>query len=213
MNTFSEPYARDDDLGSLEDVRDAIHQLEQSHSAKGVPLSGRIIQVVHFLPIISTLSSKRGSAIPSPPVTPEPPASPLSDSPLSTPVSLLPQPLWTLSSRSGHDALISGIRALSETHEQVLVGWTGDIRVGKDSQAVPIESLSHEDKKSLEDALTGFKHTESGENNTAPPPSRPEEEKSLAHKPVWLSNKTAHKHYEGYSKKSLLCNFVLHRLC
>ncbi|GJJ14983.1 hypothetical protein Clacol_009253 [Clathrus columnatus] len=201
MNTFSEPYTRDDELGSLDDIRDAIHRLEESHKTKGVPLSGRIIHVVHFLPIISTLTSKRGSALPSPPTTPEPPASPLANSPLSTPVSL--EPLWSLTPRSGHHALISGIRALSETHEQVLVGWTGDIQVGKDSQTVPIESLLDEDKKSLEEALAGYKHTDSDEDYTTPPLPSPEHEKPLTYKPVWLSNKTAHKHYEGYSKKTL----------
>lgn len=216
MNTFSEPHVRDDEFGSLDDIRDAIHHLEESHKSRGIPLSGRIIQLVHFLPVVSTLTSKRGSSIPSPPVTPEPPASPLSNSPLSTPISF--QPLWSLSPRSGHYALISGIRALSETHEQVLVGWTGDIRVGKDPQAVPIESLSDEDKKSLEDALASFKYTDSDEEYTTPlpPPPAPKSEKPLSYKPVWLSNKTAHKHYEGYSKKSTIAFFssfqAIHKL-
>lgn len=34
---------------------------------------------------------------------------------------------WKLVGRRGHTAMISGIRSLSSTHEQVIVAWTGDI--------------------------------------------------------------------------------------
>ena len=32
-----------------------------------------------------------------------------------------------MSNRQGHTAMISGIRSLSATHEQIIIGWTGDI--------------------------------------------------------------------------------------
>jgi hypothetical protein len=36
-------------------------------------------------------------------------------------------PRWSLSGRQGHTAMTSGIRSLSATHEQFIIGWTGDI--------------------------------------------------------------------------------------
>ncbi|RDB27027.1 Alpha,alpha-trehalose-phosphate synthase [UDP-forming] A [Hypsizygus marmoreus] len=36
-------------------------------------------------------------------------------------------PAWTLAPRYGHAAMISGIESLSSTHEQLIIGWTGDI--------------------------------------------------------------------------------------
>ncbi|KAF8524292.1 trehalose 6-phosphate phosphatase [Hysterangium stoloniferum] len=196
MNTFAEPYTRNEDAKSLEEVREAIHQLEESHKARGCALSGRIIQVTHYLPIIGTISNKSGSALPSPPITPELSASPLNDGLQDLPISL--QPLWTLSPRAGHDALVSGIRSLSATHEQVIVGWTGDIQAGKDGQAIPTDSLSDQDRRSYDKALAGYKNADSEEVNSSPP-----HEKPTSYKSVWLSDKVAHRHYEGYSKQTL----------
>ncbi|KAF8591323.1 glycosyltransferase family 20 protein [Ramaria rubella] len=189
MDTFSEPYTRQEDASSLEDVRAAVHQLEQAQMAKGVTLSGRIIHVVHYLPIISTLN-KTGSLLPSPPVTPPPSTPPSLDIPGSLP--LPTSPLWTLGPRSSHDAMVSGIRSLSSSHEQVLVGWTGDIEVGTEGQTVPTDSLTDADKAALEDALSQYKGNEL-EEGCKPP----------VYKPVWLKDKIAHEHYEGYCKHTL----------
>ncbi|KIJ25501.1 glycosyltransferase family 20 protein [Sphaerobolus stellatus SS14] len=199
IDTFSEPYARDEDKLSLTDVRDAVHQLEQAHKAKGTPLSGRIIQVTHYLPIIATFAgSKRGDGLPSPPVTPNPPASPTADpvpisSPdVTTPPAVATTPGWSVAHRSGHDAMVSGVKSLSDTHDQVLVGWTGDILSAKDNKVIHAEKLTDEDKQGLDEALKGYKeHTDE------------ERKGSTSYKPVWLADKIAHKHYEGYSKHTL----------
>ncbi len=34
---------------------------------------------------------------------------------------------WKLQARRGHTAMISGMRSLSSTHEQIVIAWTGDI--------------------------------------------------------------------------------------
>jgi len=49
--------------------------------------------------------------------------------------------------------MISGIRSLSTTHEQLIIGWTGDIETGTPGERVPTSSISQEDKDSLKDAL------------------------------------------------------------
>lgn len=38
-----------------------------------------------------------------------------------------PDVQWKLQARRGHTAMISGMRSLSSTHEQVVIAWTGDI--------------------------------------------------------------------------------------
>lgn len=190
MDTFSEPYTRLEDASSLQDVRAAVSQLEQAHGAKGVALSGRIVHVVHYLPVVSTFTNQSGSSLLSPPVTPEPRPSPADmDTPESLPEPM--KPLWTLGPRSGHAAMISGIRSLSSTHEQVIVGWTGDIEVGIDGQTIPTDSLTDTDRKTLEDALKQYQSSEHEEGA-----------KSMIYKAVWLKDKIAHAHYEGYCKQS-----------
>lgn len=190
MDTFSEPYTRQEDASSLEDVRATVSQLEQAHVAKGVALSGRIIHVVHYLPVVSTFTSKSGSLLLSPPVTPEPRASPLCmGSRDKHPFSIEPQ--WTLGHRSGHSAMISGIRSLSATHEQVIVGWTGDIEIGTEGQTIPTDTLSDVDKQVLEETLEQYQSCEQDEGS-----------KPLVYKAVWLPDKIAHAHYERYCKQS-----------
>jgi trehalose 6-phosphate synthase/phosphatase len=190
MDTFSEPYTRLEDASSLEDVRAAVSQLEHAHSAKGVALSGRIVHVVHYLPVVSTFTNNSCSLLLSPPVTPEPRVSPPSMD-ASENGSVSTEPLWTLGTRSGHAAMISGIRSLSTTHEQVIVGWTGDIELGADGQTIPTDSLTDADRKALEDALQRYQSSEQEEGS-----------KLMSYKAVWLKDKIAHAHYEGYCKQS-----------
>jgi hypothetical protein len=190
MDTFSEPYTRQEDASSLEDVRAAVSQLEYAQRAKGVALSGRIVHVVHYLPVISAITNKSGSSLLSPPVTPEPRVSPSSmDYPERRPLST--EPVWTLGPRSGHAAMISGIRSLSTTHEQVIIGWTGDIETGVEGQTIPTDSLTDTDKKALEDSLELYKNNEHEEGS-----------KPIIYKAVWLKDRIAHAHYEGYCKQS-----------
>jgi trehalose 6-phosphate synthase/phosphatase len=135
MDTFAEPYTRAGDDISLSAVRDHVRALEARHKANGVHLSGRIIHVSHYLPLICTFSSSpTRDGVLSPPPTPphvpsDVPPSPTEEVPAS-PTSAPPAPhtpRWKLSPRYGHSAMTSGIRSLSETHEQLIVGWTGDV--------------------------------------------------------------------------------------
>lgn len=140
---------------SIPEIQAQIDHLEAAHKAKGFPLSGRIIHVCHHLPVEITrvlprphtgndtasqsvegsprpetdaFSISRGSfsaggstaGVLSPPRIPE------FKEPDS--VSRVAEDLsWKLASRRGHTAMISGMRSLSSTHEQVVVAWTGDI--------------------------------------------------------------------------------------
>lgn len=44
---------------------------------------------------------------------------------------------WKIHARTAHPALISGMKSLSETHEQFVVAWTGDILLQPSSQSTP----------------------------------------------------------------------------
>lgn len=110
---------------SLKDIREQVAHLEAMHRQRGLPLSGRIIHVCHHLPVeikrmvnpnqeISHLTS---------PITPE-----FKPEGTST-TSESADAKWKIQSRQGHTAMVSGIRSLSESHEQLVVAWTGDIRI------------------------------------------------------------------------------------
>ena len=204
MDSFSEPYTRQGDDISIEQARQKIVLLEQQHRKAGIPLSGRIIHVCHYLPITATIISKNSTTngVLSPP--PTPPSKPLvTDVLLGDTTSIEPSgpteccgasssscsPVWSLSSRHGHSAMISGIRSLSQTHEQLIVGWTGDIMSLADK--VPVDTISADDRASFQDALDGYV-----------PDSDDEQDKVAKYVPVWLDDKVAHGHYDGYCKQS-----------
>jgi hypothetical protein len=149
MDTFAEPYTRAGDDISLDAVRDHVRALEARHKANGVQLSGRIIHVCHYLPVTCTISSTATrDGVLSPPPTPprvlaDVPPSPSDELP---PLALPTQPeRWKLAPRYGHSAMTSGIRSLSVTHEQIILGWTGDIL----SPAAPPDGNSSPDGHSL----------------------------------------------------------------
>ena len=206
MDSFSEPYTRQGDDISIEQARQKIVLLEQQHRRAGIPLSGRIIHVCHYLPITATLISKNSNNIGvlSPPATPPMTASDaevlLDDITSSEPSGPTPTecrppassrraPVWSLSPRYGHSAMISGIRSLSQTHEQLIVGWTGDITSLTDT--VPVDTISADDRASFQDALDGYV-----------PDSDDEQDKEAKYVPVWLDDKVAHGHYDRYCKQS-----------
>lgn len=142
LDSFSEPYTRLGDDISLDQVRAQVHVLETEHKANGVHLSGRVIHVCHQLPVQPTLGTRPG--VPSPPATPPLKSQEVgavdaikevADAVVGTvadAASAVHQAvagsIWTLASRDGHSAMISGIRSLATTHEQIIVGWTGDIQ-------------------------------------------------------------------------------------
>lgn len=231
MDSFAEP-RRPNNPVSLAAVREQVHKLETDHKANGIPLSGRIIQVSHYLPVSSSYV-RPPSELPSPPPTPptEPsdiPASPTDGTPppqpapIEQPQSLLPaEPTleedtnWTLSVRYGHSAMVSGIASLATTHEQVVIGWTGDITsapnalppaaygapststASESSSAapskVPVKDIGEEDRRTLETLLAKHRSREDVVIEGG---------KSITYVPVWLDDEEAHSHYEGYCKQS-----------
>lgn len=242
---------------TLASVRAVVTQLEEEYRNKGVRLSGRIIHVTHYLPLVVTLNPSptptNGAPI-SPPKTPqadivaleaekahkqgtllfrghyahrrscdspdlfpvvekteqELPEGQSTPSPSATPVadSTSSSSKWHISPRRGHTAMISGIRSLCNTHEQVLLAWTGDIETGSvdalstgkksalgagTRQSIDSSSLSDEDKADLEKDIGAWQSPHDQERGDC---------KKLSYVPVFLDDKTAHGHYEGYCKTS-----------
>lgn len=193
MDSFSEPYTRQGDDISIEQARHNIALLEQQHRNDGIPLSGRIIHVCHYLPITATIS-RHNTGVLSPPATPPTCTDiPLDDtvSPSSARTECCGHPVWSLGPRYGHSAMISGIRSLSHTHEQLIVGWTGDIMSSADK--IPADTVSAEERAAFEDALSDYV-----------PDSDEDEKRDMKYVPVWLDDKVAHGHYDGYCKQSKL---------
>jgi trehalose 6-phosphate synthase/phosphatase len=132
MDSFHEP-RRVSEPVKLEDITAEVLAREAEYRAKNIPLSGRILHVCHYLPIAATLQASSRPGIISPPATPPHPAADippvLSESASGTAHTLGSdqQPKWSLTTRQGHAAMISGIRSLSSTHEQLIIGWIGDI--------------------------------------------------------------------------------------
>lgn len=210
MDSFAEPHKPLDTTISLEDVRAQVSKLETDLREKNIPLSGRIIHVCHYLPVTCAFSRRpRPSDIPSPPATPPAKASDIPPSPTAeSQESALPaqqqSSQWQLHVRYGHSAMVSGIDSLAATHEQVFVGWTGDIEAGgappagsqdassgSESAKIPTASLAEEDKKELEGLLAEYRTRD-----------EPKDGKPIHYVPVWLDDKEAHGHYDGYCKQS-----------
>jgi trehalose 6-phosphate synthase/phosphatase len=198
MDSFSEPYTREGDDVSLDRVHAKIRQLEEEHRKNGIALSGRIIHVVHSLPLTATYegSKQRPGAPPTPPLEAE-------DAVKETPAKSTSP--WTLQPRFGHAAMISGIMSLSATNEQVIVGWTGDIlapsaatntgTTNTSADRIPSSSFSQEDKKALEAEIRDFQPADSDHDMERTPGK-------TTYVPVWLDDKVAHGHYDGYCKQS-----------
>ncbi|OCF36567.1 trehalose-phosphatase [Kwoniella heveanensis CBS 569] len=120
---------------SLSDIQAQVARLEAAHKAKGLPLSGRIIHVMHHLPVeivrIVPAESLEAGGMLSPPMTPE-----FKPEEVEAKVESA-DAKWRIHSRTAHPALVSGIKSLSETHEQVLVAWTGEVLLQPDTNASP----------------------------------------------------------------------------
>jgi trehalose 6-phosphate synthase/phosphatase len=176
---------------SVDKLRAEILKLEQQqHKEIGIKPTGRVIHVCHLLPITATLSTDSpSSGVLSPPPTPPPGHT----TPPQITVSSSNSPQWSLGPRYGHAAMVSGIRSLSATHDQVIVGWTGDILSPIQDERVPSESISDEDKKALDVALGNYVPGDAGPG---------EDDSRISYVPVWLDGKVAHGHYDGYCKTS-----------
>ena len=218
MDSFHEPYTRAGDDISLDAVREQVRALEDAHRDHGVQLSGRIVHVCHHLPVnpalISHLSPAAAGVLSPPPSPPtqigDVPPSPTNDAEQPQ-QSFIPSKRWKLAPRYGHTAMISGIRSLSTTHDQLIVGWTGDIlsvpsegaataeendgTSGNGEQQIPSHLVSQADRDALEAELVGYDEDGQGrgiEGNKG----------KIKYVPVWLEDKVAHGHYDGYCKTS-----------
>jgi trehalose 6-phosphate synthase/phosphatase len=237
MDSFSADAKQPTDI-DLADVRAQVKALEETHRANNIPLSGRVIHVCHYLPVTATLANPAPSGLPSPPKTPVDGVAPGFNG----------SPRWKLAPRIGHSAMTSGIRSLSATHEQVIVGWTGDVYAPAPTPAVaspsvpanqpamqtpaaaapepqadvtaeviaqappaaaqsfvrvPSASLSAEDREALGVAVEKYEaEPESGESEYLVGETKQKGDKKISLVPVWLDDKVAHGHYEGYCKTS-----------
>lgn len=189
MDSFAEPYTRQGDDIHIDKVRDNIRLLQDHHRANGITLSGRVIHVCHYLPITATLNS--GPGVLSPPATPQVRPADVTDAPPITPAES--SAVWTLGPRYGHAAMISGIRSLSDTHEQLIVGWTGDILSATPNEKISSDSVSIPDRAALDQSLKAYQPRE----------SEGEDDGRTQYLPVWLDDKVAHGHYDGYCKQSM----------
>ncbi|KAG9310012.1 glycosyltransferase family 20 protein [Chiua virens] len=222
LDSFQEPYTRAGDDISLDAVREQVRALEETHKPHGVQLSGRIVHVCHYLPVVPTLinhSSPATAGVLSPPPSPptlygDVPASPNGDDAQAGQhqASSVPSKRWKLAPRYGHAAMISGIRSLSATHDQLVVGWTGDIlslpsegaasaeenpgSAGSVEHQIPSHLVSQADKEALQTELVGYDEDGQGQGIEG-------NKGKLEYVPVWLEDKVAHGHYEGYCKTTL----------
>ncbi|KAF8631770.1 hypothetical protein AX15_002206 [Amanita polypyramis BW_CC] len=203
MDSYAEPYTSHADDIHIDKVRDNIKLLEDHHRANGIPLSGRVLHVCHYLPITATLNSRPG--VLSPPATPQVRPADMLDNINDTPVpdaaasgadtigGKTSSAAWTLTPRYGHAAMISGIHSLSATHEQLIVGWTGDILSAAPNEKISADAVSAIDRTALEEALRAYQ----------PKESEGEDDGKTQYVPVWLDDKVAHGHYDGYCKQTL----------
>ena len=189
----------------LEDIRKHILQQQADLTAKGIKLSGRCLHICHYLPVVSSLAHNTSkSNLPSPPQTP--PTKPTIVDGLTIQPEAEPTPLpnaddptasskWSISVRYGHHATISGIRSLEAPGEQLIIGWTGDIQNSHQPDAtVSLSSISEEDRLALENSLQTYHPQEADPDD--------DDESKTTYVPVWVDEKAAHGHYEGYCKES-----------
>lgn len=121
---------------SLEEIRSQVSRLEAAHKARGLPLSGRIIHVCHHLPVeiirvVPQSAIENGGGVLSVPMTPE--FKPEDADPKMESVDAR----WRIHARTAHTAMISGMRSLSDSHENIVVAWTGEILMQTVSQPTP----------------------------------------------------------------------------
>ena len=104
--------------------------------------------------------------------------------------------------------MVSGINSLAATHEQVFVGWTGDIEAGSQTvpplaaentsgpsdpsvSKIPSSSLAGSDRVELEGLLQDYRSRDEIEDGMP-----------IHYVPVFVEDKDAHGHYDGYCKQS-----------
>jgi trehalose 6-phosphate synthase/phosphatase len=212
-------------LPSLADLREQVARLEATHRERGLNLSGRIIHVCHHLPveivriIQPTLDGQNGldgiGGLSSP-ITPE-------FKPEDTTTFESKNAKWKIHSRRGHTAMVSGIRSLSTSHEQLVVAWSGDVLLQPaDPPPTPPVRQDSGPKLLLEDTVELHARVEeppmmvfhgefsSGEqqeieselHHFSELEAQQEPNGKLTYVPVFLPPDVSKGHYEGYCKTS-----------
>lgn len=215
---------------SLDEIRASITRLEDAHKARGLPLSGRIIHVCHHLPVeiirVVPQSAIEQGGVLSPPMTPE--FKPEDADPHMESVDAR----WRIHARTAHTAMISGMRSLSDTHENIVVAWTGEVLLQTVSQPTPTQQPTAT-FSSISDGLLNGNGAGAGDHRV-PHDDKPlmvyggeftdDEQKELAgelerfqdvekqaqtdgtlkYVPVFLPPDVSKGHYEGFCKKSEL---------
>lgn len=105
---------------------------------------------------------------------------------------------WVLQPRRGHSALNAGIRSLAD-RQMTLVAWPGDLR---NHEGEPMESrcLTDEQRHALVDGLSNLAQ---GPTDDETPPEEGADAQNrvgIRCRPVWLDDKEASLHYEGFCK-------------
>ena len=218
---------------SLSEIRAQIARLEASHKSRGIALSGRIIHVCHHLPVeivrVVPESNAENGGILSVPMTPE--FKPEDHDPKMESVDAK----WRIHARTAHTAMISGMRSLSESHENIVVAWTGDVLLQEVSQPTPTQqstatfssladslaapqqeangngpAVSARDEKPL--MVFGGEFSDQEKNELESELERFQEfetkgsdDGTLRYVPVFLPSEVSKGHYEGFCKKSTCC--------
>ncbi|TIA93684.1 hypothetical protein E3P81_00786 [Wallemia ichthyophaga] len=219
---FAEPSENKNPHESLEQIRSNIDQLMDDYSHQGISLTGHLIHVSHYLPFVCMLKhqNEKDEQKDEPSDTPKPiltevdqvgferrsdtpnqhsfpigPSGASSELPRRRRMSTVSahnnfsQPKWTLSHRRGHTAMNAGIRSLGSQFRQTSIGWPGDLRLGNQrGELIESSSLTETDKKALEEEFKVQRETQTDD---------------MSWIPVWIEDKLAHMHYEGYCKTTL----------
>ncbi|KAJ3188543.1 threalose-6-phosphate phosphatase [Irineochytrium annulatum] len=124
----------------------------------------RILVVTHHLPVVCSLAKPADGAAPDAAKT-----------------------QWTVTTRRGHSALFSGIRALSTSMEMIHIGWVGQL-TDADGRNIDAASLDENQVHALHTQLASMKQSA-----------------------VLLDDEVAYGHYEGYCKTDLwpLFHYIL----
>lgn len=212
-------------LPSLEDLREQVARLEAAHRERGLNLSGRIIHVCHHLPVeivriiqpnADGQSGMDGIGGLTSPITQE-------FKPEDSTTFESKNAKWKIHSRRGHTAMVSGIRSLSSSHEQMIVAWSGDVLLQPaDPPPTPPSRRDDVPKLLLEDTVELHARVEDPTmmvfNGEFDPAEQQEIESELHHfseleakkepngkltyVPVFLPPDVSKGHYEGYCKTS-----------
>jgi trehalose 6-phosphate synthase/phosphatase len=130
---------------------------------------------------------------------------------------------WKLQARRGHTAMISGMRSLSSTHEQIVIAWTGDImqehesapsprvQQGEAGDAAAAAAAAETELAALGEAPAVYlpelndverKNLEKELQNFSSYEQEKEGRGKLSYVPVFVGQEEAKGHYEGYCKTS-----------